>query len=208
MISDDVTRAVVTVGTGRGFVVQSTQGARNRLIITAAHCPPRFPPCHGASYREERTYQSLLAPLDAEPFVSAECLFADPISDIAVLGPPDDQEWPDLWQAYDSLVESAGILMIADAREKGQAWMLSIDNRWFECTVRDSGGALWMSNATTGIRSGMSGSPVLSNDGSAIGMVCISGGTAGSDHPHTAGGPNPRLMGNLPGWCIQSFKSK
>jgi hypothetical protein len=59
-----------------------------------------------------------------------------------------------------------------------------------------------------GIRAGMSGSPVLSDDGSAIGIVCTSAGTGGSDQPHTEGGPNPRLMGKLPGWCIKSLKSK
>ena len=86
--------------------------------------------------------------------------------------------------------------------------MLSLDNRWFKCTVRHSGGALWISDATDGIGAGMSGSPLLADDGSAIGIVCISAGNDGSDHPHTEGGPNPRLIGNLPGWCIKSLKSK
>ena len=44
------------------------------------------------SHTEGRTYQRLLGELSGEPTVWAECLFADPISDVAVLGPPDNQE--------------------------------------------------------------------------------------------------------------------
>ncbi len=143
-----------------------------------------------------------------EPSVWTECLFADPIGDIAVLGPPDGQELFEQWEAYDNLVQSAHTLMIADAPKQGPAWLLSLDNRWLRCTVRHSGGSLWISDATDGIRAGMSGSPVLSDDGSAIGVVCTSAGTGGSDQPHTEGRNNPRLMGNLPGWCIKSLASK
>src|SRR5258705_13670103 len=127
----------------------------------------------------------------------------------AVLGPPDGQELYDQWEAYDGFVESADTLMIADAPEEGPAWMLSLENRWFQCMVRHLGGPLWMTDATDGIRAGMSGSPVLANDGSAIGIVCTSAGNiADPDQLHTEGGPNPRLMGNLPGWCIKSLTSK
>jgi hypothetical protein len=58
--------AIVTVGDGRGFAVEH---AGNRLVVTAAHCLPFFPPCHGASYLEERTYGALLAILDREPAI-------------------------------------------------------------------------------------------------------------------------------------------
>ena len=40
------------------------------------------------SHTEERAYQRLLGELSGEPTVWAECLFADPSSDVAVLGPP------------------------------------------------------------------------------------------------------------------------
>src|ERR1700676_4429023 len=73
--------------------------------VTAAHCSPFFPPCHGASYTEERTYQALLAPLGSEPSVWAECLFADPIADLAVLGSPDNQVLFDEADAYEALVD-------------------------------------------------------------------------------------------------------
>ncbi|SHH07021.1 hypothetical protein SAMN05444169_5577 [Bradyrhizobium erythrophlei] len=52
-----------------------------------------------------------------------------------------------------------------------------------------------------------SGSPLLADDSSAIGIVCISAGNDGSDHPHTEGGPNPRLIGNLPGLVNKSLSN-
>src|ERR1039458_7796780 len=89
--------AVVRVGAGRGFVVQ---GERDRLIVTAAHCLPEFPPCASFSTLEERTYPSLVAPLGSPLEIWAECLFADPIGDIAILGAPDGQEMSDEYEAY------------------------------------------------------------------------------------------------------------
>jgi hypothetical protein len=95
--------SIITVGDGRGFVIEHEA---NRLIITAAHCLPFFPPCHGMSYTEERTYPALLGPLGNKPTVLAECLFADPIADIAVLGSPDNQVLFDEASAYEALTES------------------------------------------------------------------------------------------------------
>jgi hypothetical protein len=81
---DEAKNAIVKVGGGRGFVVQ---GERDRLVITAGHCLPDFPTCHSSSHTEERTYKALLGSLGEKPAVWAECLFADPIGDVAVLGP-------------------------------------------------------------------------------------------------------------------------
>jgi Trypsin-like peptidase domain len=184
--------AVITVGHGRGFVVKD---AENRFVVTAAHCLPCLPPCHGASYLEERTYGALLAPLGSEAAVCAECLFADPIADIAVLGCPDNQELWNEAEAYESLTESAEALAIADAPEQGHGWMLSLEGRWFRCAVRYSrDGPLWISDAEQRIAGGMSGSPIISDQGMAIGVVCLGGGQ------QYEGGPNPRLVRDLPRW--------
>jgi hypothetical protein len=101
-----VKSSVITVGDGRGFVVSDSQA--NQLVITAAHCLPHFPPCHAMSDQSERTYQKLLAPLGEEPSVWAECMFADPIADIAVLGSPDNQELFDQADAYPLLACAGG----------------------------------------------------------------------------------------------------
>jgi hypothetical protein len=182
-----VTPSVVRVGDGRGFVVA---GKYDRLIITAAHCLPFFPPCISFSSIEERTYENLLGPLGAEPTVWAECLFVDPIGDIAVLGPPDNQDLSDQHEQYDDLLDPLEPISIADAPAKTAAWLLSLDKQWCQCVVRHVGGPLWFSNATDGIHGGMSGSPVLLRGGSAIAIVCTAGGT--DSQLHTEGGPNPR----------------
>ncbi len=98
-------QAVVAVGGGRGFVVE----ARNqyyRAIITAAHCLPHLPPAHPAMNLEEITYKRLLGSLGAECSVWAECLFVDPIGDIAVLQGPDNQECHEEAGQYEDLTEN------------------------------------------------------------------------------------------------------
>jgi hypothetical protein len=184
--------SVIAVGDGRGFVVN---GRRDRLVVTAAHCLPFFPPCHGASGLEERTYGSLLAPLGKKAAISVECMFADPIADIAVLGPPDNQELSKEADACEAFVESAAPIAIADAPEKGRGWLLSLDQKWFACAVEYNkrlDGPLLISKPEQPIAIGMSGSPVISDDGVAIGIVCLGKGV------------NPRLIRDLPGWLLNA----
>jgi hypothetical protein len=219
---------IIRVGDGRGFIVQG--GGEHRYVITAAHCLPFFPPCHGFSYLEERTYKALLGTLGAEPSVWAECLFADPIADIAVLGEPDSQVLWDEAAAYTALVEAVDPLSIAEpAWQEGDikiipaipgmelperrfvsfyeapAWLFSLDGRGCRCQVsyRGSGQCLSIDKATDGIRGGMSGSPIVIDNGAAVGVVCLGGG--GPGEAHTAGGPNPRLTQNLPGWLLHEL---
>ena len=158
-------------------------------IITAAHCLPGFPPCHGGSHAEERTYQNLIGPLDEAPTVWAECLFVDPVADIAVLGEPDGQIFFDECRAHEKLIELRPWLAMADPPENpATAWLLSLDREWFGCNVEHFGGP-WIikDDLAQPIESGMSGSPILNHDRTAaIGVVCISNSV------------NPRLAVNLP----------
>ena len=109
-------RAVLSVGDGRGFVVESSTVFKDeRLIITAAHCLPSLPPCHPGAYLEELTYGKLLGPLNGKCTIAVECRFADPIADIAVLGPPDNQVLDQDAEAYDLLVDNMATLTLADA---------------------------------------------------------------------------------------------
>jgi hypothetical protein len=197
-------RAIITVGTGRGFVVSDEREGStwDRLVLTAAHCLPFFPPCASISYTEERTYKMLLGPVGDEPTVCAECLFVDPIGDLAVLGSPDNQVLPNEADMYEALTKAAVPLLMADAPKDGQAWLLSLYGRWFRCNTQHSGGPLWLLNAEENIAPGMSGSPIVADDGSAIGIVCV------EVEGRRESGPNPRLAYNLPIWlCPNSILS-
>jgi hypothetical protein len=213
--------AVVKVGAGRGFVV----GDRERFVITAGHCLPELPPYHGASYTAERTYGALLGPVDGEPTVCAECLFADPIGDIAVLGEPDNEVLPDEAEAYWALVGEASPVPISKLRPvrapitlstgdtilgppqaESEAWLLSLDGRWFRCEVTVTSRSLWIANASEAILGGMSGSPILDPGGNAIGIVNVSDGFKTDDGREMGrpreGGPNALLIACLPGWLL------
>ena len=105
-------QAVIRVGDGRGFVVGRR---KQRFVLTAAHCLPKLPPAHPMSHTKERTYQALLGPLGAEPTVWAECLFADPVADIAILSGPDNQALFDQAEAYEEFLDDKVPLAIGDA---------------------------------------------------------------------------------------------
>jgi hypothetical protein len=176
-----------------------------------------------ASYTYERTYRDLLGPLGGAPTIYAECVFVDPVADLAILGTPDSQE---LWkqaEAYDALVlddamvpfeigtlsftrqqhtTRDGAKFFGRAEAAGQAWLLALEGQWFSCRVKSSGRSLWISEAAEPIRGGMSGSPIVAPDGRAIGVVCVSGGVGGDLDNHREGGPNPFLPASLPGWLV------
>jgi len=194
MIIEMLTAGVITAGSGRGFVVEC---AGERLVITAAHCLPFLPPAQSFFGPKKRTYGPLLASLGNEPSAWAVCRFVDPIADIAVLGSPDDANADD----YKALMETTSALSVGGSlRHPINFWVparvLSLDGRrWFSCTVRHFGGPLWITHPAEGIRSEMSGSPIVTEIGTAIGVVC----TAAAPWE---GGPNPRLTHNLPGWLL------
>ncbi len=192
------TQAILAVGDGRGFVVEGP-GPFGPVIITAAHCLPKLPPAHLMSYTIERTYANLIGLLGEKPSVWAECLFADPVSDLAVLGQPDNQELCDQADAYDALVEKAATLSVAEVPKDSRVWLFSLDGKWFPCKVRDSRhawGSVVISTPSGNIVGGMSGSPIVRSDGAAISVVSI-----GSSHGQHV---NPRLASDLPGWLMST----
>lgn len=208
--ANSLTASVVRVGDGRGFVVERR---RERLILTAAHCLPLdeagnliMPPPHPGACLEDKTYQSLLGLLGAQPTVWAECLFVNPVADLALLGSPDNQDLAREAETYEKFVGRLEPLPIADAVKMGRelvkvpnfpdftidtpgrstARVLSLAGEWMDCTVLRRGTWLALEDETLA-ESGMSGSPIVSTDGRAIGVV-------------STGGMNPVLRDNLPAW--------
>src|SRR5436190_6324417 len=113
---------VVTVGEGRGFVVEHRG---EHLVVTASHCLPWLPSGFGIAYSEERVYRNMLGPLDSAPTVACDCLFVNPVDDVAVLGVPDTQTFSAEADAYSALLENATPVRITAAPEKGRGFPLS-----------------------------------------------------------------------------------
>jgi hypothetical protein len=194
-------------GGGRGFVIETKIA---RYVVTAAHCFRELPPAHAASHSEERTCRNGIGTLGSEPNVSAEWEFIDPVADLAVLGEPDNEEVDDEGGAYAKLTESAKAFKLgrlhfrrppvpsfgefmrpARPRATSEALMQSLDGEWFSCRVSNTGRRLLIEEAAQPFQSGMSGSPVILLDGSAVGVVCVDRG------------PNPLLLANLPAWLVR-----
>jgi hypothetical protein len=188
--------AILSVGGGRGFIVQPPG---SRVVITAAHCLPDLPPV--PNFRaEERTYPRLLGPLgQSRPSIWAECLFVDPIADIAGLGEPDDVNLRDERLAYRELIYGCPTLPIGKLIGSRLAWLLGRDGEWERCAVSRSPleHHVWVEHAATeGTVPGTSGSPIVLTDGQAIGIIT------------TGEYLNPPLTDCLPGWLLPKLSRR
>ncbi len=207
--------AIIRVGEGRGFLV--SQGPWPHAVITAAHCLPNLPPAHPASYVYERTYQNLLGPIGGALTLWAECVFVDPIADLAVLMTPDGQASEDSYNAsvdYEEFMEHRPTLRIGPIVTGAcPVSLLTIDGVWQRCTAepgRPALGyklprALTLVGATTGNAPGCSGSPILTDDSFVIGLVSvgsISTNTAGERTINSKQHGQPMLATNLPPWLL------
>jgi hypothetical protein len=200
--------AIIRVGDGRGFVLATPKAMFDKaVIVTAAHCLPHLPEGFKIGHAHERIYAGLLGPLGStEPTVTAECVFCDPVGDVAVLAGPDNQKLCDEAQAYEELIGRASPLRAAAVTHltSSEAWLFTLGERWASCIVISSQSWLWISKAAEPIEGGMSGSPILDGEGRAIGVLCASEGFG--DGQHAGGGPNPNLLESLPGWLLRQLR--
>jgi hypothetical protein len=212
--SSRLVTGVIKVGDGRGFVVERRQGLRRqRFVLTAAHCLSHLPPPHPMSYLQERTYRALLGPLGLRPTIWAECQFADPVADIAILSGPDEQALSDEAEAYEEFLADKVPLTIGDAPKQGRkrvvlphggrlggsftvktegrgtGRLLSLDGqKWIECRVERRGSGLRVVEEGL-VASGMSGSPIMMTD-RVIGLI-------------STDILNPVLKDCLPAWFLR-----
>jgi Trypsin-like peptidase domain len=178
--------AVIRVMDGRGFVVRMTGDVR--LVITAAHClTPCEPPAAYCSVDAAPADYYSIGSLGFE--ASAECLFCDLVGDIAALGKPGDAEEA---VRYVTLTMTASLQISRPRTNQFPARLLSLDGRWLECEARYDGRILRIGKGAEHVRPCMSGSPIITDKGSAVGVVCASAPTAcGSSIAH-----------GLPGWLV------
>jgi Trypsin-like peptidase domain len=218
--------SVVKVGNGRGFVIvnrakvpplkahqkrlprgiSSFRFAEHRLIVTAAHCLPNMPPGQ-PSFPHERTYPSLLGALGgscdgSRNRVWAECLFVDPISDVAILGCPDEQELGDEADAYHALVDGVPVARIGKA-SSARGWLLALSGDHWVPTALELFSTCWGTQLKTRpTEAGMSGSPILNDAGRAVGIVSTGSATVEDGVRNEDAGPQPILAHTLPGWLL------
>ena len=74
-------------------------------------------------------------------------------------------------------------------------WMLYLDRRWLQCSARTQRGADFVFTEATETAGGMSGSPIVSEDGAAVGVVT-----------NNVGLGQPRLTQALPGWLLADVR--
>ena len=160
--------AIVAVGTGYGFVVQ---GAHDRFVITAAHCLPRLPSCNVGQHDGESLYPTLLGPPGGQQTVAAACYFAEPVSDIAVLGLPGGIESPEEFRQFLQLTHAATPLSIAEPPPASLGWIPSPDGDWLSYVIRSAWGRLLIIGLDE-VHVEMSGVPIVSDQGMAFGVLC------------------------------------
>jgi hypothetical protein len=215
-ILDRTTDAVVRVGNGRGFVLKNPHKVGwatglGCVVVTAAHCLPRLP----QAMTDEHPLYQLLGPLNASAkrrrragLIHAECLFADPIEDLAVLMAPSFQE-DEVLAPYEAFMHGRSALRLGvmptvaptafPERRQLTVWVLTLDGHWNEGEGEQRGSRLIIRGPH--IVGGMSGSPVLTSDGRAIGVINL--GTIGAGHSGTA----TMLADCLPMWLFEIFKT-
>jgi hypothetical protein len=210
------TEAIIRVGGGRGFLLENRhivgwRATLGHVVLTAAHCLPYLPPPTIASDASERMYDELLAPLDdgGRP-ASCECLCVDPRGAVAVLGQPGPQGAPeDISIAYEELMENRSPLRLGtgpDLRNSSErdsqvsipVWLVTLNGRWVECTAQRHPRLLVIDGPPEAGAFGTSGSPILIEDGSVIGVV-NTGGESESEHLHTIG---TLIADSLPKWIL------
>lgn len=193
-MNEEMKTSVIRVGAGRGFIVNGK--GDSKIVITAGHCLPKMPPCMNFSDLGERTYRHLLGPIGRRRTITAECLFVDPISDLAVLGASDDQDLSKEHDAYQRFMEPLTAFSIGAARltpmmQQGEpGWVLSLSGQWQPCEMSHFGGPIWICDDDKIIKGGMSGSPILSASGEAVCVIA-------SNRAQVT------LMNSLPIWILK-----
>ena len=220
------TAAVVSVGDGRGFLVDGFRvlpsfddtGApvevRAAYVVTAAHCLPSLPPPLPAAYVEERTFHDLIGELREPRKLSAECVFVDPVADVAVLCGPDGQTYFDESEAFESFVDDRPRFEIGPVEPGTQGWMLRLDGTWCATSITaNHASARHLAVDDVSVAGGMSGSPIVGAAGRAVGLVSTV--TKLSSIPNADAemlaklppyGFNPCLAETLPAWLLRQFR--
>jgi hypothetical protein len=192
-------RCVVKVGNGgRGFVVNAGD---DRYIITAAHCvpPEGIPTPHLSNSVPDLTFPNIIGALGGRQTIWGELCVYSLADDIAAFRAPDGQALYDECGRYEKFTDTATLIGRAPKARTPQdigtpAYMLSLNGRWQRCAVHNSGRFLFLPERDSArVKGGMSGSPILDENGAAIGLFSTSDG-------------GPGLSACLPPWLLRKLQ--
>jgi hypothetical protein len=112
----------------------------------------------------------------------------------------DDQAAYEHSEAYERFVERRPTLRIEAIRRRVPAWVLTLEGEWAECTIDASGGARALNIIGRPTVGGMSGLPIVTARGHAVGLVSVGSESNGiaADEQHG----QPALVSCLPGWLL------
>ena len=158
----ELIKSVFKVGGGRGFLV-------NDCIITAAHCLPNDLPI--GMCLEPEGYPILVESFDEARKAVMYPVFVEPISDIAILRPFDDdyQNWCDLVAGQTSFE----IAWPDPSMRTSRVLSLAAD-KWLPFNAQVHPRYLRLDHDDEAIVPGMSGSPIITQDNKVVGLISMS----------------------------------
>ncbi len=183
---------------GQGIVVPTG------LILTAAHCITWR--IEGAMALGDHFLEEVEC---GGRKIRASVLAIEPVSDIAVLGPPDDQMSDadaDTYEAALGLVDPVEINTEDFELFRDIPAAVYTHNRtWIGATVRQCNKSAWRlsMHTTQQIESGTSGGPIVDHLGRLLGVVSDA---SESDGRHPSHGMTPRPHLALPVWTVRRIQ--
>jgi hypothetical protein len=180
---------------GQGVIVPG------QLVITAAHCV-QWDTSGAMALGDEQLEQ-----VEAGGHTLLAVIYAvEPVADVAVLGPADNQVLPEEADAFEALCGSVDPVCLSQRSfplfTPFPIFLLSHIGRWITAEaqqVREHGPLLSFSKASEAITGGDSGGPIVTADGLLVGVVSLSGGGVGEPdvtghNPHLHHETVPRLL--------------
>ena len=221
---------VIKVGKGRGFFIETKE--RRYVITAAHCLGDKpGPSLFSDEFAVRGVRHNILGRIGEPQNIAAKCVFVDRVADIAVLCEPDKHALYDKNEAFWEFSQQITPFPLGKFLRKaaidvklfslGGEWFAGriagpFDDDWFSLLVGDhvplddelfaspiSGfeSALYI-EASQQIQNGMSGSPIILSDGSAVGVVCVANTYDGD----ALKGGSPYLHGALPAWLARAIK--
>lgn len=174
-------------------------------VVTATHCLKNWS-AEGRLVLGEPMIESVYFP-SIKQTVTLAGLFADPFSDLAVLGLPDSQDFSDEFDnSVQAFEEQRAICISTDeiCDDELNVMVRNFDGTWIGATASKPGGnhgQLWVESPIE-IKDGASGGPIVTTAGALIGVVSSFGQSEPSD------GLQPHLERALPPWLWEEMQDE